>query len=93
MTRDAEPDPRDRVRERLADRPISRAGVEKVIGPDGIADLRRRYFPRWRPNRVRDASPQLRAYRRVVVADRFEEKLVRALAPADLVVDVVVSPR
>jgi hypothetical protein len=83
----------DSLRRALGARRLTTAAVEAAVGEERLAGLRREYFPRWRPDRVHTARPSLRAYRRVVVEDRFEARLVKAIAPADLVVRVDIARR
>jgi hypothetical protein len=70
---------------------VSPRALRKAIGREGIERLRREYFPRWRPGREVDANPRLRAFRRIVVKNEFERRVVQAVAPRDLAVRVTLE--
>jgi hypothetical protein len=73
-----------RLRRTLDVEEVNRHAVERLLGTEGLLSLRQAYFPRWRPRQVHSASAGLRAYRRVLVQDPFEERLVRVIAPPEL---------
>jgi hypothetical protein len=83
----------DDLRRSIGDGPVTRTSLEAVLGVDGLKELRRWYFPRWRPNRAHAANESLRAARSIVVESMFEQEVVRALAPADLRLRVKIVPR
>jgi hypothetical protein len=69
------------VREQISEQLLSRATLERLVGAKGVASLRRYYFPRWRAYPVHEANRELWPYRRLVVKDQFEKKLVEAVKP------------
>jgi hypothetical protein len=73
-----------RLRRTLDVEEVDRSAVERLLGTEGLLSLRQAYFPRWRPGQVHSSSIGLRAYRRVLVEDPFEERLVRVIAPPEL---------
>ena len=79
------PDAMDVLRRSLK-RPVTLDAIEAVLGANGVRELRRRYFPRWRRSRTNAAAKSLRGYKAVVVEDQFEWEVVQALAPRELTV-------
>jgi hypothetical protein len=84
-------EPIDELRRALGDSPVTIDAVESALGADGVLELRRRYFPRWRRSRANAAAESLRGFKALVVEDEFERKVVRALVPRELTVKVRVS--
>jgi hypothetical protein len=78
----------DELRQAIGSAPVTLKLLEKTLGTRGVYELRRSYFPRWRPGRPHAADESLRAFRTVIVEDTFEAEVVSALAPADLKVSV-----
>lgn len=83
----------DDLRHTLGDRAVTKELLEAVLRPSEFAELRRWYFPRWRPNRTEGANQSLRSFRQVVVEDTFEQQIVLAVAPSELRVRVKIAPR
>ena len=71
---------------------VNATSLANLIGQARVADLRRCYFPRWRPNVVRVADPGLQDFRKIVVSDSFEASVVEAVAPNDLRYTVRLAP-
>ena len=78
----------DKLRQAIGEAPVTLGSIEAIIGAQGIRELRRFYFPRWRPSRSYAPGESLRAFRTVIVSDRFEADVVYALAPPSLRVSV-----
>ena len=83
----------DDLRRAFADKEVTDTLLLAELEPEEVAELRRRYFPRWRPHREYPASESLRAFRKVLVEDTFEELVVLAIAPRDLDVKVELDDR
>jgi hypothetical protein len=81
----------DELRRGFGGSPVTLDGLEARLGADGVRDLRREYFPRWRPSRAYAAAESLRGFKEIVVEDEFERELVRALAPRELTVEVRIA--
>jgi len=82
-----------KLRQAIGEAPVTLELLEETIGAQGVYDLRRSYFPRWRPGRPHVASDSPRAFRTVIVEDAFEAQVVSALAPPDLRVRVRLDHR
>lgn len=79
------------LRQKYADsegRSLSPDEFRRALGNDGVVLLRHQYFPRWRPERVTDPNPRLRAFRKIVVEDEIERQMVQAVAPEDILVEI-----
>ncbi len=70
---------------------ITLGRLEEILGADGVHELRRSYFPRWRRSRPHSADGSLRAFKAISVEDEFEGRVVSALAPPELIVRIRVS--
>ena len=81
------------LRQVVGEAPVTLELLEATLGAEGVHELRRRYFPRWRPGRSHAAGESLRAFRTVIVEDAFEAEVVSALAPPNLKVSVRVDER
>jgi len=78
----------DDLRRAFGDSPVTTEGLERFLGADGVHELRRKYFPRWRRSRAYAAGESVRGLKAVVVEDEFEGKIVEALAPRELSVQI-----
>jgi hypothetical protein len=72
------------LRQRFGSRKLTLAAIEAAVGREGLVELRRSYFPRWGPGQVHTATTTLRAFRRVIVEDPSEARLVKVIASADV---------
>ena len=81
----------DDLRKAIGSSPVTLGRLEELLGADGVHELRRSYFPRWRRGRSHSADGSLRAFKAVTVQDEFEGRVVSALAPPDLSVRIRVS--
>lgn len=79
------------LREAIGGSPVTLRRLEELLGADGVHELRRSYFPRWRRGRPHSADGSLRAFKAIIVEDEFEGRVVSALAPPELSVRVRVS--
>jgi hypothetical protein len=70
--------------EQAGDRTREPGVLVAALGESAVGQLRRYYFPRWRPGVVLQPNPELRRFRRVVVEDEREVPLVEAVAPDDM---------
>jgi hypothetical protein len=82
----------DELRQAIGSAPVTLKVLEKALGAREVYELRRSYFPRWRPGRPHAADESLRAFRTVIVEDTFEAQVVSALAPAGFKVSVRLDP-
>lgn len=81
----------DRLRRALAGVPVTLDALETELGADGVRELRREYFPRWRRSRANAAAESLRGFKAIEVEDEFERAVVQAVAPPEMTVEVRVS--
>lgn len=81
----------DNLRKAIGGSPVTLGRLEELLGADGVHELRRSYFPRWRRGRSHSADGSLSAFKAVTVEDEFEGRVVSALAPPGLSVRVRVS--
>ncbi len=84
-------EPIDRLRRSFAGSPVTVDALEAELGADGVRELRRKYFPRWRRSRANAAAESLRGFKALVVEDEFERAVVQALAPRELTVKIRVG--
>jgi hypothetical protein len=78
----------DELRLAFSGSPVTLDGLEKFLGADGVHELRREYFPRWRRSRAYAAGESVRGLKAVVVEDEFEGEIVKALAPREVSVRI-----
>ena len=78
----------DEVRTNFYNSPVTLDGLEEFLGPNGVDELRRTYFPSWRRSRAYAASEALRGFKALVVEDEFEGRIVEALTPQELSVRI-----
>ncbi len=78
----------DDLRRNFSDSPVTLDGLEKFLGAEGVHELRRTYFPRWRRSRAYTGGESVRGLKAVVVEDEFEGEIVEALAPRELSVQI-----
>lgn len=78
----------DYLRKAIGGSPVTLGRVEELLGADEVHELRRSYFPRWRRGRPHAADGSLSAFKAVTVEDEFEGRVVSALAPPGLSVQV-----
>jgi hypothetical protein len=81
----------DKLRVDLGAKEVSRALIRKHLGAAAVVRLRRYYFPLYEPQTVRNPDRAARMSSKVVVPDPFEQRLVLAVAPRDIRVDVVLA--
>lgn len=81
----------DDLRRAFSGSPVTLDDLEALLGADGVLELRRKYFPRWRPGRVHAAGESVRGLKAVVVEDEFEGEVVKALAPRELSVQIRIA--
>jgi hypothetical protein len=79
------------LRKAIGGSPVTLGRPEELLGTDGVHELRRSYFPRWRRSRPHSADGSLRSFKEITVEDEFEGRVVSALAPPELSVRVQVS--
>lgn len=72
----------------IGDSPVTLPLLEAVLGSEGVHELRRIYFPRWRRSRAHAGQESLRGIKTVTVDDEFEGQVVAALAPRDVKVRI-----
>jgi hypothetical protein len=81
----------EELRRALGGSPVTLRRLEAVLGADGVHELRRFYFPRWRRGRAHAASESLRDFKEVAVESEFEAEIVSALAPQDVRVKIRIA--